>query len=519
MGINNSGAGAYAYDGAILGRAHDAYLYNTGGNLIIGNANNETVSQSLYLFANTTGQADMTITGSRIGIQKSGSLNATLDVNGSALISGSLNVTQGITGSLAGTASYALNAGVSKIVVSDEGTTQGTASYFDFTGAGVIVSVNNNTASVTISGGGGGGGTAIQGAYQIMTQSIAANTWSFAHNVNSRTPVVQVYDSNFNTIIPTTIWNSNPFATDIYFDVAESGYAIISTGGALAVTGSNAILNQTSAATTWSFNHNLATKYPVFTIYDNNDDVIIPFGIRAVDSSSALIYFTDARAGKAVASLGGSLTNTPSASLAVTSSYALIATSASYAFTATSASYALSSSYSRSGSYALSASYSFIGTSASFADNANNAITASFALTASYISGSNSISSSYATTSSYSKDFVIGTNGTLTFDQTLTDYSSVASSTVGPNNLFTQSTGSYTSGFYRYTVTNGTNARTGQVMAIWNAGSATYTDISTADIGNTNAVTASVSIVSAQAQFNITTNTSGWVIKSIATYM
>jgi hypothetical protein len=56
-------------------------------------------------------------------------------------------------------------------------------------------------------------------------------------------------------------------------------------------------------------------------------------------------------------------------------------------------------------------------------------------------------------------------------------------------------------------------------MAVWNGGSATYTDISTTDIGTTNDVTASVSIVSAQAQFNIQTNTSGWTIKSIATYM
>jgi len=248
MGINNSGAGAYAYAGTVLGKALDAYLYNVGGNLIVGNANSTSPSQSLFLFANPSGQADVVITGSRMGLQKSGSLNATLDVNGSVVITGSLIVSQSITATLNGTASYATNA--------------------------------------------------------------------------------------------------------------------------------------------------------------------------------------------------------------LTSSYALIATSASY-----------------------------------------------------------------ATTSSYSKDFVIGTNGTLTFDQTLTDYYSVAASANGSNNLFTQTTGSYTSGFYKYTVSNGTNARTGEVMAVWNGGSVTYTDISTTDIGNTNAVTASVAIVTNQAQFNIQTNTSGWLLKAIATYM
>jgi hypothetical protein len=108
---------------------------------------------------------------------------------------------------------------------------------------------------------------------------------------------------------------------------------------------------------------------------------------------------------------------------------------------------------------------------------------------------------------------------TFTLDATLTDYSSVASSIAGANNLFTQATGSYTSAFFKYTVTNGVNARSGEVMAVWNGGSAQYTDNSTLDIGSTTAVTASVSIVGGDVQFNIQTNTSGWSLKSLATFM
>ena len=187
------------------------------------------------------------------------------------------NVTaQSFTGSLLGTASYATNAltasyamnggsgGLSALYIQDEGTTQGTASYIDFTGAGVTATVTNGTASITIPGGGGTGGSA-----QTFTQSSAATTWSFAHSVNSRTPIVEVYDSTYNVILPTAIFNPGPFATNIYFDVAQSGFAIISTGGVLAVSGSNAVLNQDIAATTWSFDHNLHTTYPVFTIYDS----------------------------------------------------------------------------------------------------------------------------------------------------------------------------------------------------------------------------------------------------------
>jgi len=56
-------------------------------------------------------------------------------------------------------------------------------------------------------------------------------------------------------------------------------------------------------------------------------------------------------------------------------------------------------------------------------------------------------------------------------------------------------------------------------MAVWSGSNVEFTDFSTADLGSTLVVTASVSIVSAQAQFNIITNTSGWDIKSLATYM
>ena len=61
-------------------------------------------------------------------------------------------------------------------------------------------------------------------------------------------------------------------------------------------------------------------------------------------------------------------------------------------------------------------------------------------------------------------------------------------------------------------VFNGSNARSGEVMAVWNNGSVKYTDNSTTDIGTTTDVTMSVSIVSSQAQFIARTNTPGWTI-------
>jgi len=111
MGINSSGIAS----GFSFGRGNDSYVYNTGGDLFIGNntAFNQPAiqSQSLHLFANSAGTPNLTITGSRVGIQKSGSLNATLDVSGSVIITGSVQGNVSALTISSNTASINLNLG------------------------------------------------------------------------------------------------------------------------------------------------------------------------------------------------------------------------------------------------------------------------------------------------------------------------------------------------------------------------------------------------------------------------
>jgi hypothetical protein len=247
---------------------------------------------------------------------------------------------QAISSSYALTASFALNGGgggLSALYIADEGITQGTASYLDFTGPGVVASVSNNTASITISGGGSAGQTT------TLTQSLAATTWSLSHNLNTNTPLVQIYDTTYNQIIPQFVSASNATTVIVGFGIPTAGYAVVSTGGTLTVTGSNVILNQPIAATTWSFVHNLNNQYPVFQVFDANNEVVIPQRIVATDYTSSLIYFPSAVSGKAVASVGGY-------SGSVTASFAVNASSASYAYTASSA---ISASYAQTASYLL----------------------------------------------------------------------------------------------------------------------------------------------------------------------
>ena len=109
---------------------------------------------------------------------------------------------------------------------------------------------------------------------------------------------------------------------------------------------------------------------------------------------------------------------------------------------------------------------------------------------------------------------------TLQLDGSLTDYSTVASSIVGTNNLYTQNTGSYTAAFTKYTLFNGLNARAGEFMTVWNDGLGTVdTDFSTTDLGNTTDAVFTSAIVTGQIQISTVTATSGWTIKTLVTYI
>jgi hypothetical protein len=223
----------------------------------------------------------------------------TLIFSGSAYFTGSVN----ITGSLQAT--------------SITGSLLGTSSYADYA----------LTASYALNGGGGGGG----GSVFSYHQTSSAVTWSISHNLNTYTPIIQVYDDSYNQIIPASISGSSVNTVQITFSTAETGYAVLTTGGNVNISGSNATLVQATPATTWSFAHGLNEKYPVFTIFDNNDDVIVPLKIHADNANTASIYFTTARTGTAVAANCGLSGSTfVSSSYALTASYVANASSFPY---------------------------------------------------------------------------------------------------------------------------------------------------------------------------------------------
>jgi hypothetical protein len=212
---------------------------------------------------------------------------------------------------------------------------------------------------------------------------------------------------------------------------------------------SNAFLYQTaSAASVWTFNHYLQTRYPIIQIYDNTDSVIIPQSITAVDNNTTTITFSSPRTGTAVASKGG-----------------------------------------------------YVGSVVTSATTATSATSASVATTASY-----AISASAAAT-------------TFSIGAATETYGSYINTIQGANTIISTPTGSYSGAFYKYVATSGSNARAGEVMAIWNNTTTQFTDVTTNDIGSTTMVTSSVSLSAGSAVLSFTTNTNGWNIKTFVTYL
>jgi hypothetical protein len=122
-----------------------------------------------------------------------------------------------------------------------------------------------------------------------------------------------------------------------------------------------------------------------------------------------------------------------------------------------------------------------------------------------------------ALTASHAVNFTIEQK--LTLDETLTDFAKIISTIVGPDNLFQQATGSYTSAHGKYTLYKGANARAGEFVTVWNGTSTTYFDNATTDIGNTSDITFQSLIVTSQIQITAIAATSGWTVKMLVTYL
>ena len=81
--------------------------------------------------------------------------------------------------------------------------------------------------------------------------------------------------------------------------------------------------------------------------------------------------------------------------------------------------------------------------------------------------------------------------------------------------IYSFATASYDGSFVDYTIKNGVNSRSGNLMATWNGSSIQYTESSTLDIGTTSGFTFSFAISGTYGVLRGQASTNGWTVKTI----
>ena len=175
-----------------------------------------------------------------------------------------------------------------------------------------------------------------------FTQVTGSSTWTINHNLNTYTPLVDVYDSIYNQLIPASVSSISANTTQITFSTAQAGYAIISKGSGIssqnAITASYAVTAsyalsfsdqgfnfvQSTGATTWNIAHNLNTFTPLVDVYSSTYHQLIPAEVISVDANNTQITFSTAQAGYTIVSRGSGVSSQTvvSSSFATTASYA-----------------------------------------------------------------------------------------------------------------------------------------------------------------------------------------------------
>jgi hypothetical protein len=132
---------------------------------------------------------------------------------------------------------------------------------------------------------------------------------SFDNRINEITSSLDSIN-NFSSSVVLTSQTSSMTVMSASYALTASYALNASGGGGGAALGSYNSLVVTNAASTWSFEHNTAQRYPIFQVFDNNGFVIIPSQIQTIDENNANIIFPSPQTGRVIASLGGGNGNT-----------------------------------------------------------------------------------------------------------------------------------------------------------------------------------------------------------------
>ena len=147
------------------------------------------------------------------------------------------------------------------------------------------------------------------GSRYVHSQTSDSTTWVISHNIGHKYPVVTVYDTDDQMILPETGTATDSDTFTLTFNEAIQGKAVVSVGGIGENAGANYIFTQGSESTNWRVTHSLSQQYPNITVFDENNEVILPETITATDSNHTDIVFSSGQSGYANFSIGSGIPN------------------------------------------------------------------------------------------------------------------------------------------------------------------------------------------------------------------
>jgi len=127
-----------------------------------------------------------------------------------------------------------------------------------------------------------------------FTLSPSNTTFNVNHNLDFKYNNVTVYDSSNKYVIPDIVTAIDSNNLQIDFSIADTGNVFIS---------HEVVINVPISSSTWNINHALGSKYVNVTVYDSNDEIVIPNKITAVDSDNLQIEFGTNQTGNVAVSI------------------------------------------------------------------------------------------------------------------------------------------------------------------------------------------------------------------------
>ncbi len=350
-------------------------------------------------------------------------------------------------------------------------------------------------------------------------KELKINATSLSSSLNNRIDIITGSIDSLNNFSSSVVLTSQTGS----MTVMSASYAVTAAfalnagaGGSGGSGGGFVKLDQTTPSTTWTFNHNLGQKFPIFQVFDSNDEVIIPSKITAVNSDTATITFPSAQTGKVIASLGtgpGGMTQQFSAATTWSVSHNM------------GVDYPIVTVYDSNRKIvfpneirSIDADNVEVYFSTPVAGYLNVAkgghiISGSIDLSNINLTGSNIISGSsqisnlgYATTGSNVFYGSQNINGCLTINNAKI----CATGTTISSNAQIFNLGGFDGAFFDYVVKSGVNMRAGNIASVWNGTNSSFNETTTTDLGDTSPIGF---IVSGAGVLSATVSSGTWTVE------